>query len=67
MALDARKLGVASDVLAKALCRMLARLVTDHGGGYQIVSVAFPLEDGSNQSLHVTAVGHTQCLREIIF
>ena len=49
MALDARKLGVASDVLAKALYHMLARIVTDQGGGYQIVSVAFPLEDGRNQ------------------
>ena len=47
MALDARKLGVASDMLAKALCHMLARIVTGRGGGYQIVSVAFPLEDGS--------------------
>ena len=28
---------------------MLARIVTDRGGGYQNVSVAFPLEDGSNQ------------------
>ena len=49
MALDAKKLGVASDVLAKALCRMLARIVTDHGCGYQFASVAVPLEDGSNQ------------------
>ena len=49
MALDANKLGVASDVLAKALCRMLARIVTDHGRGYQFASVAVPLEDGSNQ------------------
>ena len=49
MALDARKLGVASDVLAKALCHMLARIVADRRGGYQFVSVAFPLEDGSNQ------------------
>ena len=43
------KLGVASNVLAKSLCHMLARIVTDRGGGYQNVSVAFPLEDGSNQ------------------
>ena len=49
MALDAKKLGVASNVLAKSLCHMLARIVTDRGGGYQNVSVAFPLEDGSNQ------------------
>ena len=49
MALDARKLGVASDVLAKALCHMLALIVTDRGCGYQTVSVAFPLEDVSNQ------------------
>ena len=49
MALDAKKLGVASDVLAKALCCMLARIVTDHGCGYKFASVAAPLEDGSNQ------------------
>ena len=40
---------VASNILAKSLCHMLARIVTDRGGGYQNVSVAFPLEDGSNQ------------------
>ena len=49
MALDAKKLGVAGNVLAKSLCHMLAHIVTDRGGGYQNVSVAFPLEDGSNQ------------------
>ena len=49
MALDAKKLGVASGVLAKALCCMLARIVTDYGGGYKFASVAVPLEDGSNQ------------------
>ena len=49
MALDAKKLGVASDVLAKALCCMLARIVTDYGCGYKFASVAVPLEDGSNQ------------------
>ena len=49
MALDAKKLGVASNILAKSLCHMLARIVADRGGGYQNVSVAFPLEDESNQ------------------
>ena len=49
MALDAKKLGVASNILAKSLCHMLARIVADRGGGYQNVSVAFPLEGGSNQ------------------
>ena len=49
MALDARKLGVANDVLAKALCHMLARIVADRRGGYQFVSVAVPLEVESNQ------------------
>ena len=48
MALDARKLGVAGDVLAKALCKFLAYITMAHSRE-NIASVVFPLDGGSNQ------------------
>ena len=49
MALDAKKLGVACEVLAKALCKFLAHIATTHSSVSSIASVAFPLDGGSNQ------------------
>ena len=49
MALDAKKLGVAVDVLAKALCKLLAYIATTHSRVRNFASVAFPLDGGSNK------------------
>ena len=47
MAIDYRKLGVDSKVLATALCKFLAQIARTHTKMNKIASVAFPL--GSNQ------------------
>ena len=49
MALDAKKLGVAGDVLAKALCKLLAYIATAPSRVRNFASVAFPLDGGSNK------------------
>ena len=47
MALNAKKLGVAADSLATALCRLLAHITKKHRRENSIASVAIPL--GCNQ------------------
>ncbi len=46
MALGAKKLGVTCEVLAKALCQLLAHIATAHSNENSIASVAFPFPLG---------------------
>ena len=64
MALDAKKLGVAGDVLAKALCKLLAHIATAHSRVSNLASVAFPLDGGSNQRRSIIQAHTEHCRLE---
>ena len=64
MALDAKKLGVAGDVLAKALCKLLAHIATAHSRVSNLASVAFPLDGGSNQRRSIIQAHTEHCRPE---